>query len=172
MSAHDILPPPLREFMVITEIDDAQFLAGALFQRKFRDTVPDVPHHLVAFYRDPQASLHLLGYSHMRPFGDVLLSGGSCTNGDTVRRMQPHESAALNAAGGALHYILKYAFARYADDCDAFFGHCGDRRALEVVRAVGFVPTEHEHVIVHWHKPLSETVRRALVAKVNAIGAF
>lgn len=172
MASLNPLPPPLRDFIFITEIDEAQFLAGALFKRKFNDVVPDVPRHLAAFYRDDAGTLHLLGYSHMRPFGDVYLSGGSCTNGDTVRRMQPRQAAALNAAGGALHFILQYGFARFADDCEAFFGHCGDRRALEVVQAVGFVPTEHEHLIVHWHKPLSAVIRGALIAKVHAIGAF
>jgi hypothetical protein len=79
---------------------------------------------------------------------------------------------ALYAAGGTWFLILKYAFAHYADRCDAFFGHCGDERALEVALAAGFEQTEHQHLIVHWHKPLHEVVRRALVAKAHAIGPF
>lgn len=172
MSLTPILPEPLRSILTITEIDSAHFLAGELFRRKFGDPPPDTPRHVVALYRDDAGAVHLAGYSHMRPFGDVYLSGGSCTNGETLRRMTEHEREALQAAGGVWYLILKYAFAKYADDCDAYFGHCGDPRALVVAQEAGFVKLEHEHLIAHWHKPLHETVRRALIAKVHALGPF
>ncbi len=170
--ANDILPASLHAFLSISEIDNADFVARALFKKKFGHPVPDMPHHLVALYRDDEGALHLAGYSHMRPFGDVYLSGGSCTNGETLRRMQTHEADAIRAAGGVWYWLLKYAFAKYADRCDAFFGHCGAPRALEVALEAGFEPTEHLHVIAHWHKPLHPSIRRALIAKVHALGAF
>jgi hypothetical protein len=102
----------------------------------------------------------------------VYLSGGSCTNGETARLMSPGERDALRSAGGLWFHLLKYAYRKYADCCDAFFGHCGDARALEVALAAGFVRTEHEHLIVHWHKSLHPNIRRALLAKVHALGAF
>ena len=166
------IPQPLRRFLTITEIDDADFRVGAWFRRKFATPPPDVGLHLVAMYRDIAGALHLAGYSHMRPFGDVYLSGGSCSSGDTIRAMDPADRAAIQSAGGVWFLILKYAFARYADDCDAFFGHCGDARALEVATAAGFVSAEHPHLIAHWHKPLPEDSRHALIAKVHALGSF
>ena len=167
-----VIPESLRSFFTITEVDDAEFLVGGLFKRKFGDPAPDFPRHLVALYRDTDGATHLLCYSHMRPFGDIYLSGGSCSNGETIKRMQLHEREALYAAGGAWHLVLKYAFERYADCCDAFFGYTGDPRAREVCFAVGWEPTEHEHLIVNWHKPLPESFRRALLAKAHAIGEF
>lgn len=166
------IPESLRDFFTITEIDSADFVAAALFRRKFAAPPPDVGRHLVALYRDAQGALHLAGYSHMRPFGDVYLSGGSCSNGDTMRAMTPQHRAAIQDAGGVWYRVLKYAFARYADCCDAFFGHCGDPRALEVATAAGFEHAGHTHLIAHWHKPLHENIRRALVAKVHALGPF
>lgn len=166
------IPESLRGFLTITEIDDAEFLVGALFERKFKQPVPDFPRHIVALYRDGDGAQHLLGYSHMRPFGDIYLSGGSCSNGDAVKRMQPHERDALYAAGGTWFIILKYAFERYADCCDAFFGYTGDPRAREVAVAAGWIPTEFENLYVNWHKPLPDSFRRALLAKAHAIGEF
>ena len=166
------LPEHLRAFFTITEVDDAEFLVGSLFQRKFLAPPPDVGHHLVALYRHADGALRVAGYSHMRAFGEVYLSGGSCSDGETIRAMSDAHREAIQAAGGVWYLILKYAFARYAGDCDAFFGHCGDRRALEVAHAAGFVDTGPEHVIAHWHKPLHENVRRALIAKVEALGPF
>ncbi|HEY0180406.1 MAG TPA: hypothetical protein VGC30_12370 [Dokdonella sp.] len=171
-SAIETIPQTVRGFLTITEIDAADFLAGALFQRKFGSAPPDVGHHLVALYRDPAGALRLAGYSHMRAFGEVFLSGGSCSEGDTIRAMTAAERDAVYAAGGVWYLILKYAFRRYADECDAFFGHCGDRRALEVAHAAGFVDAGPPHLIVNWHKPLQEVVRRALIAKVEALGPF
>ena len=166
------LPEPLRKFLTITEIDNAQFLASGLFRRKFASPPPDVGRHLVALYRDASGALRLAGYSHMRPFDNVYLSGGSCSEGDTIRAMAPEHREAIHAAGGIWYLILKYAFARYANCCDAFFGHCGDARALQVATAAGFVSAGHQHLIAHWHKPLPESARRELVAKVHALGPF
>lgn len=167
------IPAAVRDFLTITEIDDADFLVADLFRRKFAAPPPGVGRHLVAFYRDPQRdALRLAGYSHMRPFDNVYLSGGSCSEGGTIRAMAPEHRSALQAAGGVWYLILKYAFARYAHCCDAFFGHCGDARALEVATAAGFVSAGHEHLIAHWHKPLQANVRSALIAKVHALGPF
>ena len=172
MNIIQTLPEPLRAFLTITEVDSGDFLAGDLFRRKFGDAPPDVPRHLVALYRDSSSAVHVAGYSHMRPFGDVYLSGGSCTSGDTLRLMTEDQRQALVAAGGVWYLILKYAFTNFADECDAFFGHCGDPRALVVAQEAGFVLLEHEHLIAHWHKPLHPVIRRALIAKVHAVGPF
>lgn len=171
-TAIDTLPANIRHVLTISEIDDADFIVGALFRRKFNAPPPDVGRHLVALYRDGTGALRLAGYSHMRPFGEVYLSGGSCSEGETIRAMAPAHRDAIQAAGGIWYLILKYAFARYADCCDVFFGHCGDARALQVATAAGFVSAGHEHLIAHWHKPLHENIRRALVAKVHALGPF
>ncbi len=172
MAAPFELPEALRSFLTITEIDDANLLVGELFKRKFGDPPPDVGHHLVALYRQADGALRVAGYSHMRAFGDVFLSGGSCSNGDTMRAMDPAHRDAIVAHGGVWYLILKYAFAKYHDDCDAFFGHCGDRRALEVAHAAGFIDCEQKPLIVLWHKELHPLVRKALTAKVEALGPF
>ncbi|MBS0439734.1 MAG: hypothetical protein JSS33_10025 [Proteobacteria bacterium] len=168
----EILPTALHGFLTITEVDDAGFLVGPLFQQKFGESPPGEPRHIVCLYRDSNNAQHVVGYSHMRPFGDVYLSGGSCTSGDTLRRMQPQEREIVDASGGIWFHLLKYAFRKYADCCDAFFGHCGNPRALEVALAAGFIKTGHEPIIVNWHKPLHETFKRALLAKVVALGPF
>ena len=171
-ATENTLPESLRPFLSITEVDDGAFLIGDLFRRKFAANAPDVPRHLVAWYRDADGAHHVAGYSHMRPFGDIYLSGGSCSDGRVVARMRHEEREAIYAAGGTWYLILKYAFRNFADDCDAFFGHCGDRRALEVAQAAGFQLTEHQHLIVHWHKRLHPVVQRALTAKAHALGPF
>lgn len=84
-----VLPAALRGFISITELDEAELLVAPLFRRKSGDAPPDVPHHLVGLYRRPDGQLSLLGYSHMRPFGDIYLSGGSCSEGEAIRGMLP-----------------------------------------------------------------------------------
>lgn len=171
-NAKEILPAELRDFLTITEIDSAEILVGDLFQRKFREVVPTFPRHIVAIYRDVNGMPHIAGYSHMRPYENVYLSGGSCSNGETIRRMSDHERAILGDAGGVWHFILKYAFRKYAECCDAFFGYCGDKRALEVAIASGFIMTAHRHIIVNWHRPMTEESKNETVRKVVALGPF
>ena len=159
------------DFVLITEIDDAR-IAAPIFRRKFGGAPPDVPHHIVSFYRSEDGALWPASYVHFRPFGDIYLVGGASTDGDVVRRMSEAERADLAASGGLYLNALRWAFAHYADRCDAYFGYCGDARAWDVDMAAGFVPTGHDKLIARWHKPLHENVRRALVAKAHALGPF
>ena len=76
--------------------------------------------------------------STSHPRAPTLRSGGSCSDGETIRAVSDAHRKAIQAAGGVWYLILKYAFARYAGDCDAFFNPCGGRRALEVAHAAGF----------------------------------
>ena len=166
------LPEALRAFLTITEIDNSDFFIRKVFARKFGHAPPDFPRHFAAFYRARDGGSFVAGYSHMRKFEDVYLSGGSCTDGDTIRMFSPEEKALVDVAGGIFPQILKYKLAKLALDCDAFFGHCGDRRAFEVGIAAGFEQTEYEHLLVHWHKILKTNRKQELTAKINAIGAF
>ena len=159
------------DFILITEVDDWR-IARPIFQRKFKADPPDVPHHIVSFYRAPDGALWPASYVHYRPVGDIDLVGGASTDGDVLRRMSDAERTAVQTSGGLYLQALRWAFARYANRCDAYFGYCGDARAWDVDMAAGFVPTEHDKLIARWHKPLPENVRRALVAKAHALGPF
>lgn len=162
---------PAPDFILLSEIDDWR-IARPVFQRKFRADPPATPHHVVSFYRAPDGALWPASYVHFRPFGDIYLVGGASTDGDVLRRMTESERAAVQEGGGLYLQALRWAFARYADRCDAYFGYCGDARAWDVDMAAGFEPTGHEKLIARWHKPLHENVRRALVAKAHALGPF
>lgn len=172
MHIEHTLPEGIRDFIIVTEIDDARLVVEPLFRKKFGQTPPQGPHHMGAFFVDDTGAARLICYSHMLPFGDVFLSGGSCTDGAVYRAMSDSQRQALAAAGGPYFWVLMHAFRKFADRCEAFFGYSGDPRALEVAAVAGFVPTEHPHVMVHWHKALHEVMQRALIAKVAAIGPF
>jgi len=165
-------PAPLDSFLTVTELDEGATSFGPMFQHKFRETIPDFPCHLGVFLRLDGPRLVPLSYLHFRPFGDIMLVGGGCTDGRAFALMTPEQCAQVKAAGGILLHNLRYGFERFADRCDAFFGYCGDPRAYEVDMQAGFVPTPHERLIARWHKPLDEVRRRALIAKAHAIGPF
>ena len=166
------LPPVIEPLIVITEVGDASPFFGELFRRKFGDPIPDYPHHIGVFHRGADGCFTPLSYLHLLPHRDLILVGGGCTDGDAIRRLPAADRDAIRDAGGLLLHALRYAFERFADRCDAYFGHCGDARAYEVDMQAGFEPTAHEQLIVHWHKPLDQERRRALVAEAHAIGAF
>jgi hypothetical protein len=167
-----LLPPSLREFIAISEVDRADVFVGDLFQRKFGHPLPEFPHHVVAFYRKACDCVVPFSYVHVLPFGDISLIGGASTDGRAFEAMREDEREEIRAQGGIYLHALRYAFAKFGDRCDAFFGYCGDSRAYEVDVAAGFEPTEHEKLIAVWHKPLDAVRRRCLVAMAHAIGPF
>ena len=169
---HTTVPAALQNFLMITEIDSADFFISNLFKKKFGHIPPNFPRHFVAFYKDALGGSYIAGYSHMRKVDTVYLSGGSCTEGDALRRMSPEEKTVLAAHGGVWYQILKYKFAKLGSECEAFFGHCGDARAMQVATAAGFVQLQYQHLIAHWHKALSPEYKSQLTDKIHAIGPF
>ena len=161
----------MRDFLV-SEVEDGAFFAGHIFERKFRSVPPTVPHHLVAFWREAPGKLRALSYLHFMPFGDIMLVGGACTDGDAVRAMPAALRDEVMAGGGVFAHALRHGFSRFAGECEAFFGYCGDARAEEVDLANGFSKTQHPYLLVNFHKPLHEVMQRALIAKAFAIGPF
>jgi hypothetical protein len=167
-----MLPAAIEPTIVITEVDDARPFFGDLFRRKFGDPMPAYPHHVGTFHRCADGRFTPLSYLHLLPHGDIILVGGGCTDGEAIRSLPEADRTAIREAGGLLLHALRYSFERFADRCDAYFGHCGDARAYEVDMQAGFEPTMHDQLIVRWHKPLDPLRRRELVAKAHALGAF
>ena len=68
--------------------------------------------------------------------------------------------------------ILRYAFNQLDGGCDAYFGHCGDKRARVVALSAGFVPLDSPVHIARWNKPLSDADKAAMTEEIFAIGLF
>jgi hypothetical protein len=162
----------LDDIVIITEVADGPAAAGALFRRKFAQEMPDFEHHVVASARTADGPGETLSYLHLWLRDDVCLVGGGCTDGQAIARLPAADRARIRAANGLLLRTLRFSFARYADRCEAFFGYCGDARALAVDLAAGFVPTPHDHLLVHWHRPLAQARRGELVERVRGFGPF
>jgi hypothetical protein len=160
------------DFLYFSLVDNAAAIAGELFARKFGHPLPDWPYDLMAFFRCGDGSLIPLSYTKFMPLGNVILVGGCMTDGRAFASMSEVQRARLTASGGAMKHLLLFGFERLADRCDAYFGYCGDARAWEVDLSAGFVPSGHDKLLVHWHKPLNEQTRRALVAMAHALGPF
>ncbi len=144
----------LDDFIVVSEVAEGPAFAESVFQRKFKLSAPDFPHHVVTFYRKSWDCFVPMSYLHVRPRGDIYLVGGGCTDGRVFELMSGEQRQLVNDAGGLLLGSLLYSFERFADRCEAYFGYCGDPRAYEIDMQAGFVPTGHERLIARWHKPL------------------
>ena len=165
------MTPGAPDFILITEVDDSR-IGAPVFRRKFGAEPPDVPHHIVSFFRADDGALWPASYVHFRPFGELLLVGGAATDGSVFARMSEAQRQQVRDSGGLYLRALRWAFARYAEQCLAYFGYCGDARAWDVDMQAGFVPTAHDRLIAHWHRPLTEDARHALTATAHALGPF
>lgn len=160
------------EFLLTTTLDDATAEFGALFERKFGHALPQWPHHVVSFYRRADGALVPLSYSKFFHFQNVMLVGGCCTDGRAYAAMTDADRDALAASGGSMVHVLRHGFARFAGECEAYFGYCGDPRAWEVDIAAGFEPAGPDKLLVRWHKEQNATTQRSLIAMVEAMGPF
>jgi hypothetical protein len=68
--------------------------------------------------------------------------------------------------------MMMQAAAEELNDRKAWFGFCGDPKALAVDLRFGYELTPHDKLIVKWFAPLGEPEKRALVDSIAAIGPF
>jgi hypothetical protein len=127
---------------------------------------------VIAFYR--KSPLHFIPFSYLNylPHDEILLGGGAMTNGAAFREMPPELCDDIRRGGGIYFHLIKFAYEYFGDDYEAFFGYAGDPRALEVDLAAGYELTQHQYLIAHWHKPLSEERKALLVEKAHRVGPF
>ncbi len=162
----------LSSFISFSEVSDGQFIAGDLFRKKFEGLPPKQKHHLLALYRRSSHHLVPVSYVHFRPFGDICLVGGACTDGQAFPYMSDAERALIKQQGGLYLHLLRFAFERLAPQFTAFFGYCGETRALEVDLQAGFRMTDHQYLLIYTKNDLDPTVEKALIAKAAALGPF
>jgi hypothetical protein len=165
--------PTKPGFLLISEFEDAAAVAGDLFARKFGHPIPEWKHDLVAFARRKDDGMLVpLSYAKFMPFGSIFLVGGCCTDGRAFALLDQAQRDELAAAGGAMAQLIRFGFQRFANQCDAFFGYCGDARAWEVDLSAGFEPTGHDKLLAHWHKPIEPQLKTGLIAMAASLGAF
>jgi len=125
----------------------------------------------VALYHWPGSGEETVGFCNWIKHGEVYLEGGMCVRKSFYRRLPKDQFRECNEAGGVAQLMMEHA-ARELTDCKAWFGFCGDAKAMAVDLRVGYVPTRHQHLIVKWFRDLPEAEREALVDSVAAIGPF
>jgi hypothetical protein len=162
----------IDEFITIAEVDDGAALAEPLFQRAYRASVPDFPHHIVAFYHRADGTQVPVSYVHFTDCGDIYLAGGACTDGEVLRAMTAQQQQALRDYGGLMLATLRRGFELYGSRCEAIFTCCGDRRALETTPKVGFIETGVEYLLVNWLRTADATRRREMTAKARNFMPF
>jgi len=169
----------------VARFDDAAFFAAQLFYESFAVAFP-VPadncgfpfptptrnwHQYVAFYKWPDETIEPVGFCNWIRYDNVYLEGGMCVRRNFYRRLHKEHWVECRDAGGVAQIMMERA-ALQLNDCVAWFGYCGDRKASIVDARAGYVPTRHKFLIVKWFADLAEGERRALEDKLAAIGPF
>ena len=160
---------------------EAPSLAAGLFRECFganfpvpRDgalcipTPPENWHQYVAVHSGP-AGDETIGFCNWIRHGDVYLEGGMCVREAAYRRLPREDFRAVRERGGIAYMMMAHAAAEL-HDCKAWFGYCGDGKAMAVDLRFGYVPTRHSHLIVRWRDGVSPDER--LVDAIAAIGPF
>jgi hypothetical protein len=160
------------EKILITTVNDGPFFVDELFQRKFAHPAPDHGIAVISFYRNDWDHFLPVCYTNFLPYEEVILVGGAMTDGRAFAHMTDDLPEKIRASGGIYYHVLKFAFDKFKNECEAYFGHAGDQRAYDVDIQAGFEPTGHQHLIAHFHKPLTTQRKDYLIEKIHSIGPF
>jgi len=177
--------PTLADSIRIFDAGNAQALAADLFRESFNTdfpvprtnaglsfpTPPENWRQYVAVYRWPDGTEETVGFCNWIKHGDVYLEGGMCVSKTIYRRMPKDHFRECQARGGIAQMMMEQA-ARELTDCKAWFGYCGDAKALAVDLRAGYVITEHKYLIVKWFAAVPEGERKALIDSIAALGPF
>jgi hypothetical protein len=175
---------PVAKRLQIFRTEEAAALAGDLFRDRFNSPFP-VPHdgglaiptppadwrQYVAVYRWPGGREETVGFCNYIKHGDVYLEGGLCVREAFYRRLPREEFRDIRERGGVAQMMMAHA-ARELTDCKAWFGHCGDVKAMAAGLRSGYERTHQPHIIVKWFADLPAAERRRLIDSIAAIGAF
>jgi hypothetical protein len=160
------------EWRLITEVSEGGYFCDSFFSRSFGEPVPPYGHHIVTFYKRGDNHYIPLSYVNFLPWNSVILVGGAVTNKAAFSEVDEQHARELRELGGAYYLALKWAFRNYADECEAYFGYAADERALEVDINAGFTATEHDHLIVYFHRKISARRKKRLIAQLHELGPF
>lgn len=178
------VPADLDARLRIFRSADAGALAGDLFRECFHadfpvprvdcglpiPTPPENWRQYVATYAWPDRE-ETVGFCNWIRHGDVYLQGGMCVRRNFYRRMPREDFAQCQARGGLAQMMMAHA-ERELDDAVAWFGYCGDAKALAVDLRAGYVQTHREYVIVKWIREIPAERRIALIDEIARIGPF
>ncbi len=175
----------LQDVLRIFRTPDAKALAENLFRECFRapfpvprdfcglpiPTPPENWRQYVARYRWPDGIEETVGFCNWIRHNDVYLQGGMCVRPAFYRRLPRAHYAACRARGGVAQMMMEAA-AGELDDCAAWFGYCGDAKAMAVDMRAGYELTRHKYLIVKWFRSPPVAEREALIEAIAAIGPF
>jgi hypothetical protein len=174
----------LSRSLLIFRSRDAAAIATELFRESFgaafpapRDNALPVPtppqawRQFVATYRWPDGRDEAVGFCNWIRHNDVYLQGGMCVRRSFYRRLPREQFRELQGEGG-LAQMMMAAAARELNDCVAWFGYCGDAKALAVDLRAGYETTDRKHVIVKWFRRIDAIERERLIDEVAKIGPF
>lgn len=177
--------PTFNEALKVSRSNDAASIAGTLFQESFNSTFPvPVAHRIldtqiqpedwrqfVAIYTWPDGTSECVGFCNWIKYKDVYLEGGLAVQKNFYRRLTKPQFAECTARGGIAQIVMETA-ASELTDCAAWFGYCGDPKALRVDLRVGYVQLAHPYLIVKWMRALSDSEKQVWIDDVTRIGPF
>jgi hypothetical protein len=175
----------LDDHLRFVEPANAEELAGDLFRESFgvpfpvpRDncglpipTPPENWHQFVGIYRWPDGNDEVAAFCNWIRHDDVYLGGGMCVKKNFYRRL-PRKQYRECAARGGFAQMIQGAAAKQLRAPKAWFGYCGDPKALAVDLRFGYELTEYPMLIVKWAQPLDPLEKKTLVDSIARIGPF
>ncbi|MCV6627257.1 MAG: polysaccharide deacetylase family protein [Cellvibrionaceae bacterium] len=167
-------PLKLEDVFGVVEVDQAEFLAGDLFRRRFNtDSFPETPHHYIAFVKLACGNLVRVGYIHQTAWNGCFLTGGLVSENQPATPIPKAIKALIWEHGGVAKLLMSYAVNSVPADTKAVWAYSGHPSTLKMCDELGLLPTSAPHVRMKWLDTSADEQERArYLAQVVALGPF
>jgi hypothetical protein len=176
-----IVIPQLRVFrtpvadqyatVLFKEAFNSEFPKARACTVKNTDITVDDWYQYVALYTWPDGAEECVGFCNWIKYENVYLEGGLAVQKGFYRQLDKVALERISKCGGLAQIIMEVAAVELTD-CVAWFGYCGDARALKVDMRVGYVKTDHPYLIVRWVKSILEHEQAQLIDEIKSLGPF
>lgn len=162
----------LRPFVTVSECMDPTDEVDALMRRLLNVGAPAFPLHFLTHVTLADGSRPLACYIHATDCGDLVLTGGACTDNRLLRRLPPEQRELLRQVGGIYRYTIMHMQVALRDRFAALFACCGNKAAERIMLDTDAVRAGPDELFVCWLHEVGEKQREQMKAKACSFMPF
>lgn len=162
----------LKPFVTVSECMEPDADVDALMRRLLNVGAPAFPLHFLTHVIADDGRRHLACYIHATDCGDIVLTGGACTDNRLLRRLSAEKRALLREVGGIYRYTIMHMQIVLKDRFHALFACCGNKAAERIMLETDAVRAGPDELFVCWMRDAPAAQRRQMIAKARSFMPF
>mgnify|MGYP006909086314 CR=1 FL=1 len=162
----------LKPFVTVSECREPDAEVDALMRRLLNVGAPAFPIHFLTHVETGDGAQELACYIHATDCGDIVLTGGACTDNRLLRRLPLAQRQLLRQVGGIYRYTIMHMQRVLRDRFAALFACCGNKAAERIMLNTDAERAGPDELFVCWLHDTSHKQREQMKAKARSFMPF